>query len=554
MQNEFTFEVELRRTPDTPLGIDLILAKTKLDGSLLVVEKVRPGGLIEEWNRNAVGPYRVQAGDLIASANGVQDDADAISNLLRSAQDVLRITVLRKQLLDSQFLPTSQVPQAPVERASPMLQSAVGSMTRMAANPRQVEGLGQHCGRIPTPAVTMPEPPSKTTPEGFTFEVTLHKPYGAYLGIDMLPAPEVACLMVKQVFQGGVVFAWNCQCEGTAFTIQPGDYIVRVNSVFRDIKAMMEEMRAKSELLVTLLRRRAPDLTGAATGQLGGKMGLGGGEVGLPSRGIHMQDALSMPPSRLPSYGGANDMDLANSGLWQDESQSRRQQPTPSGQPFTFQVDIEKPLGTKLGIDVMLVTGHGSCGLLVGQVANGSYVDQWNRRNQWPLQIQKGDLIVAANGINAWTSLPRMAQEFDVDVQRVCFTVQRSAAAMQSSAPMSSSSMASPQIASPHMASLTSSGLDVPVENSWWHGMSGMAPGNWVKPLGTSPVPQERSSKSGIQPVQLNVPSRSAYAQLPAPDMAEEFVMPPGLGSMGQNATNPVEMQPKEAGCLRISE
>ena len=559
MQNEFTFEVELRRTPDTPLGIDLILAKTKLDGSLLLVEKVRPGGLIEEWNRNAVGPYRVQAGDLIASANGVQDDANAISKLLRSAQDTLRITVLRKQLLDSQFLPPTGVPPVnPLEHRSPaLLESAVGSIPRVPMS-QAWEGLGQQCGRgaatVPTMAPSMasslPDVPSKSSPESFTFEVTLHKPYGAYLGIDMLPAPEVACLMVKQVFQGGVVFAWNCQCEGNAFTIQPGDYIVRVNGVFSDIKAMMEEMRAKSELLVTLMRARTSPDTRSANRNLGGKLFAGGGnEVSLPTgRGLHSQDALSMPASRLPQLGGANEMDFAGS-LWQQESQSQSHRSQPPAQPFTFQVDIEKPLGHKLGVDVMLVTGQGSCGLLVGQVAPGSYVDQWNKRNQWPLQIQKGDLIVAANGINAWTSLPRMAQEFDVDVQRVCFTVQRSGAAMQSSAPANPSMASPPSMTSPQASSMASPSLDMPVENSWWHGMSGMAPGNWVKPLGTSPVPQE-TKKSGIQPVQLNVssvPSRS-YPALAAPDVSEDFVqMPPGLGTRMPVAT-PVEMQAKEAG------
>ncbi|CAE7269361.1 unnamed protein product [Symbiodinium necroappetens] len=544
MQNEFTFKVDLCRTGDTPLGIDLILAKTKLDGSLLVVEKVRPGGLIEEWNRKSVGPYRVQAGDLIASANGVQDDANAISNLLRNAQDTLRITVLRKQLLDSQFLPQTQVPQVMPAEQRPGLQrfeSAVGSRTvANAQNQGMSQGMGQQFGRMgmAPPATTAPsmEVPSKTGPEGFTFEVTLHKPYGAYLGIDMLPAPELACLMVKQVFQGGVVFAWNCQCEGNAFTIQPGDYIVRVNSVFSDIKAMMEEMRAKSELLVTLMRRRTSD-----TSRKGGKAFLGGGGSDA-GRGLQMPDALSMPSSRLSQLGGASEDLGAN--YWQQESQS---QSLPAGQPFTFQVDIEKPLGRKLGVDVMLVTGPGSCGLLVGQVAPGSYVDQWNQRNQWPLKIQKGDLIVAANGINAWTSLPRMAQEFDVDVQRVCFTVQRSGAAMQSSAPRSSSSVTSPPM-QPGMSAMTSPALDAPVENSWWHGMSGMAPGNWVKPLGTSPVPQERPSKSGIQPVQLNVTGRSGYMQsLPAPDVPDDLVMPPGLAARaGQPATIPFEMQSKE--------
>ena len=35
------------------------------------------------------------------------------------------------------------------------------------------------------------------------------------------------------------------------------------------------------------------------------------------------------------------------------------------------QVEVEKPRGHKLGIDVMLMTAGGRCGLLVGQARRG---------------------------------------------------------------------------------------------------------------------------------------------------------------------------------------
>ncbi|CAJ1352728.1 unnamed protein product [Effrenium voratum] len=118
-------------------------------------------------------------------------------------------------------------------------------------------------------------------PDGFTFEVLLMKPSGAFLGIDTLPAPDMPCLIVKQILKGGAVSAWNNQCKGNAFAVQAGDHIVQVNGVFNDITALMEEMRACSELRITIMRK--PD---ALADMAGGKKGWGrAGKTGANTSG-----------------------------------------------------------------------------------------------------------------------------------------------------------------------------------------------------------------------------------------------------------------------------
>jgi len=481
---DFTFEVELLRNPAARLGVDLIVAKTA-DVSLLMVERVGQGGLVEEWNSRTEAPYQVQSGDIILSANGVQGNIAAMSNLLRTAQGILHITVLRKPNPMNQTKAQAQAPVPPVPPPPPreaMLESAVGPMPRTAFGPEEsqmnayVAGLASSAPGLASSAPGMaPQTPQVTQigPECFTFEVLLRKAAGAFLGIDMLPAPKrPPALIVKQVFQGGAVAAWNHQCNGSAFAIHPGDYIIRVNDVTDDITAFMEEMRAQPELHLTLLRRTkdpAPVVPDAKRMGMQPNLAVPGRPMSNP--GVPLPN-LSRPPFKAqaqmtmpPGYEG---MDLR--AAWRDA-----EAPAPLDE-FTFEVEVEKPRGHKLGIDVMLMTAGGRCGLLVGQVAIGGYAHLWNQQSQWPRQIQKNDLIIAANGINARTDLARMAQEFDMDISRVRFTVQRTGAALRSQAGVQAET--DPYWARSHAQSVAS--------------VTNMAPGNWAKPLATSPVLQDR--------------------------------------------------------------
>ncbi|CAJ1352727.1 unnamed protein product, partial [Effrenium voratum] len=139
---DFIFEVELRKSPNAHLGVDLIVAKTESEGSLLVVEKVASGGLIEDWNSHSWAPYLVQAGDMIVRANGVQGDAGAISNLLRTAQDILQITMMRRRWVSGErkldYRPLSA--QAQKQRQA-VLESAVGPIARASTPQASYAGL-----------------------------------------------------------------------------------------------------------------------------------------------------------------------------------------------------------------------------------------------------------------------------------------------------------------------------------------------------------------------------------------------------------------------------
>lgn len=515
---DFTFQVELLRTPQASrLGVDLIVAKTANDGNLLMVERVGKGGLVEEWNSRRDPPYQVQSGDIILSANGVQGDIKAMSTLLRTAQDIVHITVLRKSNSTPQVPPVPPAPAIAGVREA-MLESAVGPIPRTAFEGdglANLEQMNAYVAGLSAPVIPPTPQVTHIGPEGFTFEVVLRKAAGAFLGIDMLPAQKTPCLMVKQVLQGGVVAAWNHQCKGSAFAIHPGDYIIRVNDVMDDITAFMEEMRAQSELHLTILRRDgtgppAPPAVPAVPDakRLGMHPSLArplGGGAPLPA-------SLPRPPqpgfkAGMPGY----EMDLRGAG-WRDEA---------SNDEFTFEVEIEKPRGHKLGIDVMLMTGGGRCGLLIGQVAVGGYAHLWNQRSQWPRQILKNDLIIAANGISAWTDLPRMAQEFDMDICRVRFTVQRSGREGRPAAPVQ---QAPPQLSQAEIDNwLQSRGQHPPAQSV--PSVPNMAPGNWAKPLATSPMQDRGQVGPGVPPLPYG--HRGVTQALPSEE--EMFGMPPGL-------------------------
>jgi len=91
----------------------------------------------------------------------------------------------------------------------------------------------------------------------------------------------------------------------------------------------------------------------------------------------------------------------------------------------TFEVELDKPVGAKLGIDVMLVSGNGQRGLVVGSVLEGGCVDLWNRCHEPPNQVQRNDYIVQVNNIGAENGLTKMAEEFATDRCICRFTIQR---------------------------------------------------------------------------------------------------------------------------------
>ncbi|CAE8645704.1 unnamed protein product, partial [Polarella glacialis] len=264
--------VELRKPPGSRLGVDVALLGSPL-GYGIVVERVGEGGVVEAWNRRNHEPLRIRPGDFIVRCNGIEGDLAALASELRSGKDV-RITVQRHSVEESPQVWQSlaarkqragladarQAESALVAQQTLALNSAVGSMARV--NPvyptqggtNMGQGGACHAGQVNTNAASQQwwaaqnqamnggplEATNASEASGrFTFEVLLQKPDGSHLGIDVLPGTEFGGLSVKRVSKGGVVETWNTYCR-EAFTIRPGDHIIRVNGITAEVAAMME--------------------------------------------------------------------------------------------------------------------------------------------------------------------------------------------------------------------------------------------------------------------------------------------------------------------------
>eukprot|EP00440_Ansanella_granifera_P072803 gb/GFBE01079006.1/.p1 GENE.gb/GFBE01079006.1/~~gb/GFBE01079006.1/.p1 ORF type:complete len:404 (+),score=70.47 gb/GFBE01079006.1/:1-1212(+) len=84
-----TFTLTLRRADTVPVGLDV-----QGEDSYLLVERVRPGGAVEAWNRQCPGDLReIRAGDHIININGAEDPEAMRNECL--TKHLLKITVRR---------------------------------------------------------------------------------------------------------------------------------------------------------------------------------------------------------------------------------------------------------------------------------------------------------------------------------------------------------------------------------------------------------------------------------------------------------------------------
>jgi len=84
-----TFTLTLRRADTVPVGLDV-----QGEDSCLLVERVRPGGAVEAWNRQCPGDVReIREGDRIVMINGSQDPEEMRGQCL--TKHLLKITVVR---------------------------------------------------------------------------------------------------------------------------------------------------------------------------------------------------------------------------------------------------------------------------------------------------------------------------------------------------------------------------------------------------------------------------------------------------------------------------
>mmetsp|Transcript_89657 Transcript_89657/g.254173 ORF Transcript_89657/g.254173 Transcript_89657/m.254173 type:complete len:133 (+) Transcript_89657:83-481(+) len=87
-----------------------------------------------------------------------------------------------------------------------------------------------------------------------SFEVHIHRSYGALLGIETVRAGAFTPfrgLFIKSVIDGGLVARWNhrnlCRVQ-----VRPGDTIIQVNDKEGDESAIAEELRTRDELYITV--------------------------------------------------------------------------------------------------------------------------------------------------------------------------------------------------------------------------------------------------------------------------------------------------------------
>lgn len=328
-----TFEVDIKKAPGSRLGMEAVFVSSP-NGFGLVVERVNAGGALEAWNRRSREPMRVKPGDFIIAVNGIEGDISCLAEELRSGRGV-KITVQRAPGdEDSQNHAPKQQASTGNKRGgtthgSP--QGLQGTLEQIAPPPPPLPGSGGS-GSGTAPASTalarvgayagLPSmlgqasqnraAPSPAPAPDFSFEVHLVKPEGAKLGIDIQQAAVVlqsgapeglpcAGLRVKHISPGGMVESWNQRSE-PACKIRAGDYIVCVNSVANDYGGMMEELRTRNKLRITMLRCNAGASAPTASNYpaVGGPAPAGKGSDTRPYR-----PALTEGPQPKASSGPA---------------------------------------------------------------------------------------------------------------------------------------------------------------------------------------------------------------------------------------------------------
>eukprot|EP00450_Noctiluca_scintillans_P004406 CAMPEP_0194487638 /NCGR_PEP_ID=MMETSP0253-20130528/7856_1 /TAXON_ID=2966 /ORGANISM="Noctiluca scintillans" /LENGTH=702 /DNA_ID=CAMNT_0039327889 /DNA_START=63 /DNA_END=2168 /DNA_ORIENTATION=- len=452
----YCFEAELQKFPGPGLGIDVVLCDSSDGIQWCVVERVKEKGSVEAWNRRSKEPYIIRPRDLIVRVNGLEGNVRALADELASGKD-LRITIQRP--------PESAPPRVSLAQAltgsgtpgNPVIKNSAVRQDPHVTEPKRPEKAWSMPLRV--------EPPNSafTTISGRPYEtmvVNLSLRDGMRLGIDVLPvnlAPSLNCrgLNIQKVTSNGAVAMWNVS-QGPGRSIKPEDCIINLNNIVDDIAAMMKELQTRREFKLEILRQ------GGALAQPHDVRAITIGPKQPPERPWFQRDAtepqsrpqtippksagcalshpvgakMGPPPRRsgmeipepsaeplaeadlcdLPALAGADDGHMSMHSL-----QSRR--PSAKGQQLTF--DVEKPVGVRLGIDVMLVTGSSLCGLIVERVTPGGCVAEWNKRSSSRRRVQPGDYIIQVNGIGSWHNVGRMAEELRSESRYARFTVQR---------------------------------------------------------------------------------------------------------------------------------
>lgn len=428
------FEIEIPRVPGAWLGVNAILVPTPQGGGLRI-EDIRKGGVVDMWNRKNPESRQLWAGDMVIAVNDIEGDVQRIAEEIRSGES-MRIVVQRTLQHSDRWHrdrnnnaveppvipPTSFNREGWGEPSRPSIMD--GSMGSSSAGQKNTTALAKAPKNQPAIHGTdyqqrMGGGGPDVAERHFTFEVQLHKPEGAKLGIDVLQAtsPDILGLSVRRIAIGGVVDAWNSRARETQ-DVRTGDRIICVNGCAGDIARMMDELRTSDFLHLTLIRpSRAP---GAAA--------AGPAAADQASRDAARASAQRSSRSDLPIV-------LSDDASLHQVFGSRRgpqtapaidhEETNPPEAAFRFEVVLDPAPGMRVGVDMILVADANQSGFVIERVTEDGRVHLWNRKSQAPFKVRTGDYIKEVNGIKVFEHFEKMAAEFRKDNEILRFVVQR---------------------------------------------------------------------------------------------------------------------------------
>lgn len=256
-------------------------------------------------------------------------------------------------------------------------------------------------------------------------EVVLQKPEGAKLGVAVLPVREGDRyeLGVQKITKGGVVDVWN-QLADNEKKVYQGDRILRVNSISNDLDAMVKELQTSCEISLFLARTSSErNANSDATSTTNFSSARAAAPEGPPPPPTPSNVGDSAPPAApAPATDDATSDQSAPERRPGDAAPTNVLQTGGADEPLlTFDVQIDRRDGERLGLRTLLLTGESFNGFIVDRVIEGGCVDAWNQRN-YPFCVQALDCLVRVNGA---ASIVNMAHEFRSDATRITFTVQR---------------------------------------------------------------------------------------------------------------------------------
>jgi hypothetical protein len=218
--------VVLQKTEGTALGIDVELK----EHAQLFVRTITDAGLVADWN--AANPSKqIEVGHVMAKVNGAWSSHDEI---LGAVKEGGQLNIVFR-------IPPPPKVQPPVEQR-PRPDPPAKANPQASVQRDQVDAV-----RIGFDGET--NQPSEVI---LDFSVTLDKPSGTSLGLDVTAGSTNRTLIVKGIKVGGPAQTWNDANPDKVLMVD--DEIIQVNSAVGDTKVLIEECK-KSEVLEMKVRR-----------------------------------------------------------------------------------------------------------------------------------------------------------------------------------------------------------------------------------------------------------------------------------------------------------